>query len=160
MPRAVRGRGHTAGIWLEGADRVDFHDVEITGNGKGFALLLIRSSNVTLANLHIHDLVWAPYRGDLPLEKISDGRPGLEFGRHSRVSSEGASDCDLKFYGVRIQEQVACAFLSEVRHVRIEHLKIERCMAKLMDGDLPWQADGLDIGQSSSDISVNGADID
>ena len=85
---------------------------------------------------------------------------GWNSGAIREFRAKGPAIAISKFYGVRIQEQVACAFLSEVRHVRIEHLKIERCMAKLMDGDLPWQADGLDIGQSSSDISVNGADID
>lgn len=153
-------RTDSAGIWLEGAERVDFRDVEITGNGKGFGLLLIRSNNVTLTNLYIHDLVWAPYHGDLPLTEARVAAAGWNAGAIHEFRAKGPGIPAAKFYGVRIQEQLACAFLSEVRHVRIEHARIERCMASFVDGDLPWQTDGLDIGQSSSDIRVNGAVID
>jgi hypothetical protein len=65
-----------------------------------------------------------------------------------------------KFYGVRVQEQVTCAYLAEVQHVRIVNADIARCVAKFDTGNLPWQADGLDIGNSSSDIAIDGAVID
>lgn len=154
-------RTDSAGIWLEGASRVDLRDVEITGNGKGYGLLLIRSQNVTLTNLHIHDLVWAPYSGDARLLR-------------SRVASGGGNSVPIhefrargqdrvpiaKFYGVRVQEQISCAYLADVDHVRIENLRIERCMARFDTQDMPWQADGLDIGQSSSDVVISGGRID
>jgi hypothetical protein len=59
-----------------------------------------------------------------------------------------------------VQEQITCAFLADVQHVRIVNARVTRCMARFDSGDLPWQADGLDIGQSSSDVVIDGATID
>lgn len=154
-------RTDSAGIWLDGADRVDFRDVEITGHGKGYGLLITNASNVTLTNLWIHDLLWAPYRGDAPLSYERVARVGWnavpihEFREEGRGPSPAA-----KFYGVRIQEQLTCAYLANVSRVRIEGARIERCMARFDNGNLPWQADGLAIGQSSADVVINGARID
>jgi hypothetical protein len=161
-PYAEQGsRSDSAGIWLDGASRVDFRDVEITGNGKGYGLQITNARNVTLTNLWVHDLVWAPYRGDRDLSETTvDGAgwnsvPIHEFREQKRGQSGAA-----KFYGVRIQEQLTCVSLANVRHVRVDNVRIERCMARFDSGNLPWQADGLDIGRSSSDVVVNGAKID
>jgi hypothetical protein len=154
-------RSDSAGIWLDGADRVDFRDVEITGKGKGYGLLISNARNVTLTNLWIHDLVWAPYRGDAPLSQARvaaigwNAVPIHEFREQGRGGAGAA-----KFYGVRIQEQITCAFLTSVTHVRIEGARVERCMARFDTGNLPWQTDGLDIGRSSSDVTIDGAKVD
>jgi hypothetical protein len=50
--------------------------------------------------------------------------------------------------------------LANVSHVRIDNARVERCMARFDTGDLPWQADGLDIGRSSFDVAIDGARID
>jgi hypothetical protein len=153
-------RSDSAGIWLEGADRADLNSVEITGQGKGYGLLLIRSRNVNIANLWIHDLVWAPYPGDATLIRDRVARIGWntvpirEFREH-RPGGPATS----KFYGVRIQEQVTCAYFAELRKVRIQNIRVERCMARFDTGDLPWQADGLDIGRSSSDVKISRATV-
>jgi len=150
-------RQDAAGIWLEGAERVDFRDVEISGSGKGYGLLLIRSRNVTLVGLHIHDIVWSPYRGDTPLkwnEVSAIGWNTVPIREFRTAGSDGAAQS--KFYGVRIQEQVTCAFLAEVTHVVIKGARISQCMARFDRGDMPWQTDGLDIGGSSTDIVVTG----
>ena len=160
-PYAEHGsRTDSAGIWLDGADRVDFRDVEITGNGKGYGLFISNASNVTLTNLWVHDLVWAPYPGDKPLSRAAVAAMGWnsvpihEF-REQRSGRPGG-----KFYGVRIQEQLSCVSLANVKHVRIENVRIQRCMARFDTGDLPWQADGLNIGQSSVDVVINGGTIE
>ncbi|QUT04362.1 right-handed parallel beta-helix repeat-containing protein [Sphingobium phenoxybenzoativorans] len=151
-------RQDAAGIWLDGAERVDFRNVEISGGGKGYGLLLIRSRNITLVGLHIHDIVWTPYKGDTALKLAEveaagwNAVPIREF--RTAGSAEGATQN--KFYGVRVQEQVTCAFLADVTHVVIRNARISRCMARFDVGDVPWQADGLDIGRSSSDILVTG----
>lgn len=154
-------RSDSAGIWLDGAKRVDFRNVEITGHGKGYGLLLSQSRNVTLTNLWVHDLVWSPYPGDARLSQRRIAAIGWNSVpiREFREAGRGGAATS-KFYGVRVQEQVTCAFLSEVQHVRIENARVERCMARFDTGDLPWQADGLTIGRSSSDVVVNGALID
>ena len=154
-------RSDSAGIWLDGADRVDFRNVEITGKGKGYGLLITNARNITLTNLWIHDIEWGPYRGDTPLSQASvaaigwNAVPIHEFREQGRGGTAGS-----KFYGVRIQEQVTCAFLLNVTHVKIEGARVERCMARFDSGDMPWQTDGLDIGRSSSDITIEGARID
>lgn len=154
-------RSDSAGIWIDGAERVDFRDVEITGNGKGHGLFITNARNVTLTNLWVHDLVWAPYPGDKALSqsRVADvgwnSVPIHEF-REQRPGGVAVA----KFYGVRIQEQLTCVSLSNVSQVKIENARIERCMARFETGDLPWQADGLNIGRSSSDVTINGAMID
>jgi hypothetical protein len=161
-PHAEQGsRSDSAGIWLDGAESVDFRNVEITGNGKGYGLFITNARNVTLTNLWVHDLVWAPYRGDKPLIRSAINAAGWnsvpihEF-REQRSGRRAAA----KFYGVRVQEQLTCVSLANVAHVRIENVRVERCMARFDGGDLPWQTDGLDIGRSSSDISIQGGRID
>jgi hypothetical protein len=154
-------RSDSAGIWLDGADRVDMRDVEITGNGKGYGLLITNARNVTVTNLWIHDLVWAPYDGDRPLSYAAVSARGWnsvpihEFREKGRDRTVAA-----KFYGVRIQEQLTCAYFASVSHVRIENARIERCLARFDEGDIPWQTDGLDIGRSSSDVLIDRARID
>lgn len=161
-PFAEQGaRSDSAGIWLDQADRVDFRDVEITGNGKGYGLQITNARNVTLTNLWVHDLVWAPYRGDRLLSRAAVAAAGwnsVPIHEFRERRSDGPAVA--KFYGVRIQEQLTCVSLSNVSKVRIENVRIERCMARFDSGDLPWQADGLTIGQSSSDVTINGARID
>lgn len=154
-------RSDSAGIWLDQADRVDFRNVEITGNRKGYGLLITNSRNVTLTSLWIHDLAWAPYRGDAPLTQSKVAAIGwnsvpIHELREGGRGGAGAS----KFYGVRIQEQITCASLQNVTHVRIESPRVERCMARFDTGNLPWQADGLDIGRSSSDVVIEHGRID
>ncbi len=154
-------RSDSAGIWLEGAAAVNLRNVEVTGGGKGYGLIVLRSRNVTVDNLWVHDIVWAPYAGDAPLSRNRIGAIGWnsvavhEFRQAGKGGIHGS-----KFYGVRVQEQVTCALFSEVQNVTIRNPRISRCMARFQDGDLPWQADGLDISRSSSNVTVDGAIID
>jgi hypothetical protein len=154
-------RSDSAGIWLDGADRIDLRDVEITGDGKGYGLQITNAHNVTLTNLWVHDLAWAPYPGDSPLSEARVAAIGWNSVPIHEFRERGPGGVPVaKFYGARIQEQLTCASLSNVSHVRITGIRVERCMARFVTGNLPWQADGLDIGGSSSDIIVNGAKID
>jgi hypothetical protein len=65
-----------------------------------------------------------------------------------------------RFHGFRVQEQITCAYLADVQHVRVDNARISRCMARFSGGDLPWQADGLNFGRNSSDVNVSNAAID
>ena len=154
-------RTDSAGIWLEHADGVDLRNVEVTGFGKGYGLIVLRSSNVTVDDLSIHDLVWSPYLGDAPLtqKRVSAiGWNSVPVHEFRQAGQDGVATS--KFYGVRVQEQVTCAVFAEVHNVMIRNVTVSRCMARFTDGDLPWQADGLDIGASSSKVTVDGAAID
>jgi hypothetical protein len=154
-------RTDSAGVWIQGAERVDLNNVEISGYGKGYGLFVNDSARVDVNDLWVHDLVWAPYFGDAPLtisrvSNIGWNRAPIHEFRPAGRDGVKAS----KFYGVRVQEQITCALFSKVRHVRIRNVRISRCMARFKDGDLPWQTDGLDISRSSSDIRIDGAKIE
>lgn len=154
-------RADAAGVWIDHADRVDFRDVEITGDGKGFGLLIVRSRNVNLIRLSVHDMRWAPYPGDTPLSPSRVAAIGWNV-VPIREFREGLGSVarQPRFYGTRIQEQLTCAHLADVEHVRIVELRIERCEARFDTGSLPWQADGLNIGGFSSDVVIKEAVID
>jgi hypothetical protein len=154
-------RTDSAGIWLEGADGVDLRNVEVTGFGKGYGLIVLRSSDVSVDNLWVHDLVWSPYAGDTPLsrERVSAiGWNSVPIHEFREAGQDGLTVP--KFYGVRVQEQITCVLFSEVRNVFIRNPKVSGCSARFEDGDLPWQADGLDISRASSNVDVEGAIID
>jgi hypothetical protein len=136
-------------------------NVEVTGAGKGYGLIVLRSRHVTVDNLWIHDIVWAPYAGDAPLSRdrvAAVGWNSVPIHEFRLAGKGGASGS--KFYGVRVQEQVTCALFSEVQDVTIRSPRISRCVAQFQEGNLPWQADGLDISQSSSNVTVDSPVID
>lgn len=154
-------RTDSAGIWIEGADGATLRNVEVTGSGKGLPLIVLRSSNVTVDGLWIHDIVWAPYSGEPPLSQAQVEAVGWnKYPIHEfrKAGEQGAKVA--KFYGVRIQEQVTCAKFNEVHNVVIRNARISRCMARFVEGDLPWQADGLDVARSSSNVLVDAPVID
>ena len=153
-------RTDSAGIWLDEAARVDLRNVEITGDGKGFGLLISRSSNITLDNLFVHDLVWSPYRGDTPLKESEVSARGWNAVPIHEFRNWGAQANRPKFYGVRIQEQLVCVGLVNVTHVRIHRTRIQRCMARFASRDLPWQTDGISIGGTSRDIRITDSSVE
>jgi len=154
-------RTDSAGIWLQGASGADLRNVEITGYGKGYGLIVLRSRDVAVDRLWIHDLLWAPYSGDTPLVRAQVAAIGwntIPIHEFRKAGEDGVAVG--KFYGVRVQEQLTCALFSEVHNVTIRNARISHCMAKFVDGNLPWQADGLDISHPSSDIVVDSPVID
>lgn len=154
-------RSDAAGIWIDGADRIDLDGVEVTGMGRGFGLMIADSRNVRIRNLKVHDLTWAPYPPDLAkisLERLKQGgwnNATVREYRPSRAGGRGAG-----FVGVRVQEQLSCVFLTRVEHVQIDDLTIKNCLARVGNEHFPWQADGLGIGAGVSDITVNRGTID
>lgn len=154
-------RTDSAGIWLEGAQRADLHNVEITGHGKGYGLFVLRSDSVTVDGLWIHGLVWAPYSGERHLSRSRVDKAGWNsFPIQEFREADRFGVTKPKFYGVRVQEQISCATFTEVRNVTISNLRISRCMARFESGDLPWQSDGLNISGRSIAVTVNAATID
>lgn len=157
---ASGARSDAAGIWIGNAGRVDLEDVEVTGGGKGYGVIILGSANVTIRRLWLHDLVWAPYVGDAPLslEKVRqigwNSTPIREF---RRAGDRGAPQS--AFFGTRSQEQLACLVIEGTRNVQIDDLRIDGCRARFVEGDIPWQTDGLGLGQSSSDIRITGLRI-
>lgn len=154
-------RAESAGIWLQGADRADLRSVEVTGFGKGYGLLVSHSRNVAIDDLWIHDLIWSPYPGEQPLQSSRMAAIGWNAVPVHEFRAAGSPGAKVgKFYGMRVQEQLTCAFFVEVEDVIIRNARISHCMARLQDGDFPWQSDGLDISRSSSRITIDNVIID
>lgn len=150
-------RSEAAGIWIQWADRVVLDNVEITGDGKGFGLMIALSSNITAHALNLHDMVWAPYRGDtaLDLKRVRAlGWNTAPLREYRSAGRDGASASG--FFGTRAQEQLTCLMIVGSHNVRLNGLQVRGCRARFAEGDFPWQTDGVGIGQSSSGIRING----
>lgn len=157
---ASGARSDAAGIWIGNARRVILEDVEVTGAGKGYGILIVDSADVTIRRVRLHDLVWAPYVGDAPLslDKVRqvgwNSAPIREFRRAGDRAARQSG-----FHGTRSQEQLACLVIERSREVQIDDLRIYGCRARFVEGDIPWQSDGLGLGQSSRDIRIQGLRI-
>lgn len=157
---ASGARSDAAGIWIGNAQRLILEDVEVTGGGKGYGIFIVDSAKVRIRRVHLHDLLWAPYVGDSPLslEKIRqvgwNSAPIREF---RRAGDRGARQSG--FHGTRSQEQLTCIAIERSRDVQIDGLRIDGCRARFVEGDIPWQTDGLSIGQCSSDVHIEGVSI-
>lgn len=152
---ASGARSDAAGIWIANAARMVLADVTVTGGGKGFGIMIVNSSNVTLRRVRLHDLVWEPYAGDTPLSLARVRQAGWNTTpiREFRKAGDRGAKASA-FFGTRSQEQLSCLTIQQVRNVVIEDLHIKGCRARFAEGDIPWQADGLSIGETSSDIRI------
>ena len=153
-------RSEAAGLWIGSARKVALNDVEVTGAGKGFGVIIVDSQNVTARRLSIHDLVWAPYAGDaeLTLSRVrQQGWNTAPIREFRFAGKEGASVTG--FHGVRVQEQISCLMIVRSRNVVFEGLKVDGCLARFAEGNFPWQADGVGIGESSSRVRISGQSV-
>lgn len=150
-------RTDAAGIWIDRASSIALTDVEITGGGKGFGLFISASKNIVLTRLNVHDLAWAPYAGDtdLTMEGVSargwNTFPIREFRFAGR---DGVTQSGFK--GVRVQEQISCVAITHSSHIVLRDSTIERCGAEFAEGFLPWQADGITVGDTTTDLTIEG----
>lgn len=153
-------RSEAAGIWIGYARSIVLEDVEITGAGKGFGLMIVDAENVSANRLNIHDLVWAPYVGDAELTIPGVKAQGwntapireFRFAGQQGVAADG-------FFGVRVQEQLSCVMIVRSADVTLRESRIDGCRARFAEGDLPWQADGIGIGESTRRVSIAGVAI-
>ncbi len=63
------GNVDDASIWLNNIDGVLLERVEVTGNGRGSAIQVINSKNVTIRDPHIHDMRWE--NASTPYEQLT-----------------------------------------------------------------------------------------
>lgn len=152
---ASGARSDAAGIWIGNARQVDLDEVEVTGAGKGFGVIIVGSNNVTARHLWLHEMVWAPYAGDAPLALERVRRQGWNTApiREFRVAGQDQAKAG-GFYGMRVQEQLTCLMIVNSHKVLLDRPRIEGCRARFAEGDVPWQADGIAIGQSSSQVQI------
>lgn len=153
-------RSEAAGIWIGYARSVVLEDVEITGAGKGFGLMIVDADKVRVTRLNIHDLVWAPYAGDaeLTIPRVSAQGWNTAPIREFRFAGQQGATAD-GFLGVRVQEQLTCVMIVRTTEVVMRETRIAGCRARFAEGDLPWQADGISIGESTSGVSISDSTI-
>lgn len=150
-------RTDAAGLWIEGARKVHLEDVEITGDGKGFGLLIANSTDVSIKKLDVHDLVWAPYAGDTPFSFASVRAQGWNSVTVREAEWESRSpQPTVRWKGVRVQEQLACVMIVRSSNVVLRDTRITNCLARFDEGDFPWQGDGLNIGGDTRDVRIEG----
>ncbi|WP_379923056.1 hypothetical protein [Erythrobacter sp. R86502] len=153
-------RSDAAGIWIGNARGLVIEDVEVTGAGKGYGVMIVDSADITIRRLRLRNLVWSPYAGDatLSLDRARhDGWNSVPIREFRRAGDRGARDSG--FHGTRSQEQLTCLAIERSINMQIDDLRIDGCRARFAEGDIPWQTDGLAIGRSSSDIHIEGARI-
>lgn len=147
-------RSDSAALWIDGARQVRLDNVEITGSGKGHGLFVSNSRNVETSGLNVHDMVWAPYDGDTPLD-VNEIR-ALGWNRPTIREIEVTGRSQARFVGARVQEQLSCVTFVATRHIVMRDTTVENCGARFRDGVLPWQADGINLGSGTSDVRILG----
>jgi hypothetical protein len=145
----------SAGVWIDSVDSADLDRVEITGGGKGFGLLISNSRNVRITKLSVHDLIWSPYPGERQMGRADIQTVGWNNTKlHEFVSAESSPHGQSKFYTTRVREQLTCVAIQTSSNVTIRRSKVSNCVARLVDGILPWQTDGINIGSSVTNIAI------
>ncbi len=142
---ALGAAGEAAGIYVAGADPVVMRDVEVTGHGRGNGILIARSSRVRLSGLNIHDLVWALEPGDRQFS-LEDMRTRFRWNSVPIYVYDAEAR---QFAQVRSQEQANGLVIVGSDDVVVERATIDGVLYRSRDGLIPWQADGISIGNVS-----------
>ena len=145
---------NSAGLYLVNASPVTLTDVEISGDGKGCGLLIHDCKAVKLDRVYVHDIIWAPYKGDLDFTaKVL----GEDFGWNNSpiYDFDGRSG---RFMRVRIQEQTNGLVLTSCEDVTVVNSRIENVGTKVEGKFIPWQADGMTIS-AVKNLTIKGCII-
>jgi len=132
---------NSAGLYLVNASPLVLTQVEITGDGKGAGLFVHGCSKVKMDRVHIHDIRWAPYQGDINFT-------GEVLQRDFGWNNSPIYDFDDRrghFIRVRVQEQLVGLVLAQSEDVEIVNSRVERIGTTIDGKFLPWQADGLTV---------------
>ncbi|SKA92359.1 N terminal extension of bacteriophage endosialidase [Prosthecobacter debontii] len=132
---------NSAGLYLVDASPVTLTDIEITGDGKGAGLFVHRCRKVRMDRLNIHDILWAPYRGDM---EFTAAVLGGDFGWNNSPIYDFDERAG-RFMRVRVQEQLTGMTIGSSDDVEITNSRIERIGTKVDGKFLPWQADGVTV---------------
>lgn len=133
---------NAAGLYLVNISPLKLKRVEVFGDGKGAGILVNRCRQVRLDEVFIHDLRWAPYRGDVDFSATLLG--GADFGWNNSPIYD-YDDRHARFIRVRVQEQLVGLVLTLSEDVEIQNTRVARIGALIEGQFLPWQADGLTV---------------
>lgn len=134
---------NAAGLYLVNASPLILTNVEVSGDGKGAGVFVNGCKQVRMDHVHIHDIRWAPYKGDVDFSAATLG--SADFGWNNSPIYD-YDDREGRFVRVRVQEQTVGLVLTSSEDVEITHSKVER-IGTTVDGKfLPWQADAITVG--------------
>lgn len=131
---------NSAGLYLVHASPLTLTDVEISGDGKGSGLLIHSCRKVRMDRVNIHDILWAPYQGDVHFS----AEVLTAFGWNNSPIYD-FSEREGRFIRVRVQEQLTGLTLTQSEDVEMINSRIERIGTKVEGKFVPWQADGATI---------------
>jgi hypothetical protein len=133
---------NSGGLVLQNCQPVALANVEVSGAGKGNGVAIFHCKNVRIKGMYVHDIIWAPYKGDMVYTKevLQDkvgwnGAPIYDYDTNKK-----------RFCRVRIQEQANGVVISESDDVHFTDSRIDRVGAMVEGVFYPWQADGMSIG--------------
>lgn len=132
---------NSAGVYLVEAAPVVLKNVEITGDGKGSGLFVQGCKKVRMDGVNIHDILWAPYQGDV---HVSAASLAADFGWNNSPIYD-FNERTGRFVRVRVQEQLTGLTLTYSEDVEIVNSRIERIGTRIEGKFVPWQADGATI---------------
>lgn len=131
---------NSAGLYLVQACPVSLTRVDVSGDGKGAGVMISHCRQVRLDRVNIHDILWAPYPGDVDFT----AEVLTTFGWNNSPLYD-YRERDKRFVRVRIQEPLTGLLLADSEDVEIVNSRIERLGTKVEGKFVPWQADGATI---------------
>lgn len=132
---------NSAAVFIRYASPVTLKEVEVTGKGKGAGMFIHACQKVRMDGVNIHDLLWAPYRGDVAFSAEVLGR---DFGWNNSPIYD-FDERTGRFIRVRVQEQLTGMTLGDCEDVEILNTRVERIGTTVGGEFLPWQADAVTI---------------
>lgn len=131
---------NSAGLYLVQACPLTLTNVDVSGDGKGAGVMIHQCRKVRLDRVSIHDILWAPYPGDLNFT----AEVLTTFGWNNSPLYD-YSERDKRFIRVRIQEPLTGLLLANSEDVEVVNCRIERLGTKVEGKFVPWQADGATV---------------
>lgn len=135
-----------AALRIVNAGPVRLVAIEITGEGKGLGVCVLACTKVRIDKLHVHDLIWAPYRGDDVFAALSAESLRDDFAWNNFPLYELGTDKQ-RFVRIRGREQVVGLYVGRSRDVVISDAKIERLQTRVGEQLLPLQTDGITLNR-------------
>jgi Right handed beta helix region len=137
---------NAAAIYIDRATSIQMNAVEVFGYGQGAGISINDSTNVRLNQLNVHDLIWSLSPGDRVFT-LAQFRDTWQW---NNVPTYQYKPAEKKFAAVRSQERVAGVLILNSSDVVITDSRISELLFPIGGKMLPWQADGISAGYTTS----------
>jgi hypothetical protein len=137
--------GNAAAVYLTDLGRIEVNNLDITGKGEGFGLIVSKSKNVSLDNIKVHDIYWEPKIGGRRDFKVQIQKFGWNSG--SMYAYHGSIK---KFVEKRYDESASGILLQSSSNIKLSNSLIARILVNVDGKPIPWQADGITVSTCSN----------